>query len=89
MNGWIRQSMPVRGLLAATMALALLVRIIVPVGYMPTGRLAAPALEPEDRMPATIKAMIAAIALLFPLVGASLVVIYAGRWMRGLTVKPA
>lgn len=33
---WIRQSTPLRGLLAASMTLALLVRIIVPVGFMPT-----------------------------------------------------
>lgn len=41
----------------------------------PKGELAAPALHPSDRLPPTVIAMIAAMAILFPLVGASIVVL--------------
>ena len=52
------------------------------------GRLDAPALEASDRMPTTVKVMIGTIAILFPLVGASLVVIWAGGALRK-ALKPA
>lgn len=46
----------------------------------PNGQLAAPALQPSDRLPRPVVAMIVSMAILFPLVGASLLILFAARY---------
>lgn len=45
----------------------------------PKGQLATPTLHPSDSLPPIIIGLIAAVAILFPLVGASLLIIWAGK----------
>ncbi len=48
----------------------------------PKGTLAAPALKAEDRMPGGVKALLITLALLFPLVGATMIPVLAWSWVR-------
>lgn len=47
----------------------------------PEGELAAPITHADDRLPPVVVGMIAALAVLFPLVGASLLLVLGGRWL--------
>ncbi|WP_298195245.1 hypothetical protein [Novosphingobium sp.] len=53
----------------------------------PQGELGAPTLQTGDRMPAGVKALLAVLAVLFPLVGATMLPALAwGRW-RGQRLR--
>jgi uncharacterized iron-regulated membrane protein len=55
----------------------------------PQGTWAAPQVTPSDRMPSALKATIAAMAVLFPLVGASLVLVYVAERFRRTFLRRA
>lgn len=48
----------------------------------PKGMLAAPTIKANDRMPGGVKALLIALAILFPLVGASMIPVLLWGWLR-------
>ncbi|WP_374597752.1 PepSY-associated TM helix domain-containing protein [Sphingosinicella sp.] len=55
----------------------------------PEGELAAPITHADDRLPPVVVGMIAALAVIFPLVGASLLLVLGGRWLSRRYRAPA
>lgn len=54
----------------------------------PKGELGAPDLRHGERLPVTIKALLIALAILFPLVGASMVAVFAAQFLRRTLRRP-